>query len=157
MAVQLEQVVPFGRSLAEYIQMFNLTDADLQTAILGVGDGPASFNAEGTRLGYRIKSIDLLYVLNALRKSAIAFMRYFYAVVDQVIAQVEQAPDDWVWTYHGSPAGLRQNRERVTQLFCEDFDQRKHQDCSRLSFALPLSRLPGSRVHRQSPELLPVL
>ncbi len=122
MAMRLDQVVPFGRSLDEYIQMFNLTDADLQKKILGVGDGPASFNAEGTRLGYRIKSIDPLYVFNAAQ-----IRDRFYAVVDQVITQVEQTPDDWVWTYHGSPAGLRNNRERVTQLFCEDFDLGKQQ------------------------------
>ncbi|WP_421656762.1 hypothetical protein [Leptothermofonsia sp. ETS-13] len=61
MVMRLEKVVPFGRSLNEYVQMFNLTEQDLQKSILGVADGPASFNAEGTRLGYRIKSIDPLY------------------------------------------------------------------------------------------------
>ena len=48
MAMKLEKVVPFGRSLDEYIKMFKLTVADLGKRILGVGDGPASFNAEAT-------------------------------------------------------------------------------------------------------------
>ncbi|WP_329608447.1 SAM-dependent methyltransferase [Nostoc sp. CMAA1605] len=115
--MQLENVVPFGRSLDEYVKMFNLTDADLQKSILSVADGPASFNAEGTRQGYRIKSIDPLYIFTSAQ-----IRDRFAQVVDNVIAQVERTPDDWVWTYHKSPDGLRKNREQVTQLFCADFE-----------------------------------
>ena len=46
MVMKLEKVVPFGRSLAEYKSMFALADNALDTKIIGVGDGPASFNAE---------------------------------------------------------------------------------------------------------------
>jgi hypothetical protein len=122
MAMQLEQVVPFGRSLNEYIQMFNLTDRELQTKILSVGDGPASFNAEGTELGYTIKSIDPLYVFDAEQISD-----RFYAVIDNIITQIERTPEDWVWNYHRSPQDLRKNRERVTQRFCEDYENGKAQ------------------------------
>jgi hypothetical protein len=122
MAMQLDQVVPFGRSLDEYIQMFNLTDRDLQTTILSVGDGPASFNAEATQRGYRIKSIDPLYIFTADQ-----IRDRFYAVVDDIISQIEQTPADWVWTYHRSPLDLRKNRERVTQRFCEDYENGKAQ------------------------------
>ncbi|HIK05507.1 MAG TPA: SAM-dependent methyltransferase [Trichormus sp. M33_DOE_039] len=100
--------------------MFNLTDGDLEKSILSVADGPASFNAEGTRLGYRIKSIDPLYIFTATQISD-----RFDQVVDNVIAQVERTPDDWVWTYHKSPNGLRKNREQAKQLFCADFERGK--------------------------------
>ncbi|WP_427159299.1 SAM-dependent methyltransferase [Aliinostoc sp. HNIBRCY26] len=122
MVMQLEQVVPFGRSLDEYVKMFNLTDADLQKSILSVADGPASFNAEGTRQGYRIKSIDPLYIFTSAQ-----IRDRFAQVVDNVIAQVERTPDDWVWKYHKSPDGLRKNREQVTQLFCADFELGKYE------------------------------
>lgn len=46
MAMQLDAVVPLGRSRNKYIKMFNLSAADLNRSILGVGDGPANFNAE---------------------------------------------------------------------------------------------------------------
>ncbi len=46
MVMRLEKVVPFGRSLDEYIKMFNLTPVDLQQRILNVANGPASFNAD---------------------------------------------------------------------------------------------------------------
>lgn len=120
MVMQLEQVVPFGRSLDEYVKMFNLTEQDLQKSILGVGDGPASFNAEGTQLGYTIKSIDPIYELTSEQ-----IRNRFYEVVDTIIEQVKNSPDDWVWTYHRSPEGLRENRERAMSIFCEDYEQGK--------------------------------
>lgn len=117
MVVQLAEVVPFGRSLDEYVQMFNLTELDFQKSILGVGDGPASFNTEGTRLGYNITSIDPLYVFTAEQ-----IQQRFYKVVDHIIEQIRNTPDDWVWDYHGSPDGLRNNRETALRLFCQDYE-----------------------------------
>lgn len=65
MVMQLEKVVPFGRSLDEYRQMFALSEDDLEQDIVGVGDGPASFNAEMHALGKRVVSIDPLYMFSA--------------------------------------------------------------------------------------------
>jgi uncharacterized protein (UPF0297 family) len=120
MVMQLESVVPFGRSLDEYIKMFDLTDRDLHKSMLSVGDGPASFNAEGTKLGYCIKSIDPLYIFTGDQ-----IRNRFYQVVDNIIEQVERTPDDWVWTYHSSPNGLRKRREKATELFCADYEDGK--------------------------------
>lgn len=120
MTMQLERVVPFGRSLDEYVKMFNLNQEDLQQSILGVGDGPASFNAEGTPLGYQIKSIDPLYEFSATQ-----IQTRFDEVFDNIIEQVKSTPNDWVWTYHGSPEGLRKNREKAIKLFCEDYERGK--------------------------------
>jgi len=116
MVMQLEKVVPFGRSLDEYIKMFNLTEPDLQKSILSVADGPASFNAEGTQRGYQTKSVDPLYIFTADQ-----IRERFYAVVENIIQQICQTPDDWVWSYHASPDGLRQHREKVTELFYQDY------------------------------------
>jgi hypothetical protein len=142
MAMQLEQVVPFGRSLDEYIHMFNLTDRELQTKILSVGDGPASFNAEGTELGYSIKSIDPLYVFDAEQ-----IRDRFYAVIDNIISQIEQTPKDWIWTYHRSPQDLRQNRERVTQRFCKDYENGKAQG------RYEVGEMPRLKYHDQAYDL----
>lgn len=59
--MKLNEVVPWGRTLAEYKLMFNLLETDLNTKILGCGDGPASFNSEMTGLGYSVVSIDPIY------------------------------------------------------------------------------------------------
>lgn len=65
--MRLEKVVPFGRSFDEYIKMFNLSESNLKRRILGVGDGPASFNAEATKLGVNVTSIDPIYQFSTLR------------------------------------------------------------------------------------------
>ena len=120
MAMQLDQVVPFGRSLDEYRQMFALSEDDLARNIIGVGDGPASFNAEMHALGKRVVSIDPLF-----RFSADAIEWRFYAVVDNIIEQVKATPDDWVWTYHRSPEHLRQTRINVLARFITDYEAGK--------------------------------
>jgi hypothetical protein len=45
--------------------MFALTDQDLAGAILGCGNGPASFNAEAASLGRRVVSCDPIYTFSA--------------------------------------------------------------------------------------------
>jgi hypothetical protein len=117
MVMRLEKVVPFGRSLDEYIRMFDLSQSDLQSKILGVGDGPASFNTEATQLGYHVTSIDPIYQF-----SSAEILTRFEAVVDDVIEQVRQTPNSWVWTYHKSPERLRQNRVQAIEKFLKDYD-----------------------------------
>ncbi len=122
MAVQLDKVVPFGRSLDEYIKMFSLSETDLQKSVLSVADGPASFNAEGTKLGYNIHSIDPLYVF-----SGDEIRDRFYAVVNGIIQQVADTQSDYVWSYHSSPAALRANRQATTERFYADYETGKQQ------------------------------
>ncbi|MGC1308585.1 MAG: SAM-dependent methyltransferase [Phormidesmis sp.] len=122
MAMQLDQVVPFGRSLDEYIHMFSLSDRDLKKTILSVADGPASFNAEGTAKGHRIQSIDPLYIFSARE-----ICDRFYAVRDNIIEQIKNSPDDWVWHYHSSPDDLKERRSQVTERFAADYDIGKQQ------------------------------
>jgi len=122
MAMQLDRVVPFGRSLDEYIKMFSLSDRDLQSSILSVADGPASFNAEGTAQGYQIQSVDPLYAF-----SADEIRDRFYAVRDSIIAQIKATPDDWVWRYHKSADDLKDRRTQVTENFAADYDIGKQQ------------------------------
>ncbi len=59
--MKLENVVPWGRNLHEYQNMFQLSKKDLQSKILGCGDGPSSFNFEITKLNGNITSIDPIY------------------------------------------------------------------------------------------------
>jgi len=73
--------------------------------ILGIGDGPA-FNAEATRLGVKVTSIDPIYQFSATE------MKRFYEVVDNII-EIKATPASWVWSYHKSPEDLRNNRVRA--------------------------------------------
>jgi len=117
MVVKLDKVVPFGRSLDEYSSIFALSDGDLKKDIVGVGDGPASFNAEMFALGNSVISVDPLYEFGTEE-----IEEQFHSVVDDVIAQVKATPDDWIWSYHRSPEHLKENRIRALSRFATDYD-----------------------------------
>lgn len=144
MAMQLDQVVPFGRSLDEYQAMFALSPDDLANTIIDVAGGPASFNAEMQARGKRVRSVDPLYAF-----SAAEIEQRFYAVVDGVIRQVKETPNDWVWTFHQSPEQLREHRVQVLTRFLADYERGKAEgryvigelprlDCSDAQFELAL-------------------
>jgi len=120
MAMKLKNVVPLGRSFDEYRLMFNLSKSDLDKRILGVADGPASFNAEMHAMGKNVVSADPIYMF-----SAKDIQRKFDKVVDNIIEQVRNTPGDWTWTYHMSPDDLRQHRKEALVKFNADFEQGK--------------------------------
>ena len=120
MVMKLEKVVPFGRSMDEYRTMFALSDRDLNQKIIGVGDGPASFNAEMSALGKSVVSVDPTYVF-----SAEEIEMQFYSVVENIITQVKATPADWVWSYHKSPDHLKENQIKVLKRFIADYDNGK--------------------------------
>jgi hypothetical protein len=122
MAMILEKVVPFGRSLDEYIKMFSLSPSDLAKCILGVGDGPASFNAEATQMGVKVTSIDPIYQFTGTE-----ILKRFNEVVDHIINQVKATPNDWIWSYHQSPEDLKNNRIKAINKFVSDYDKGKQE------------------------------
>ncbi|MDJ0737809.1 MAG: SAM-dependent methyltransferase [Nostocaceae cyanobacterium] len=122
MTMKLEKVVPFGRSFDEYINMFNLTKSDLNQKILGVGDGPASFNSEAAEIGVQVTSIDPIYQF-----SGEEIRNRFEQVVDNIINQIKATPDDWVWSYHQSPEDLKNNRVKVINEFINDYEGGKQE------------------------------
>jgi hypothetical protein len=114
----LDQVVPWGRSFAEYQQLFALTTADLEGRILGCGDGPAAFNAEATRRGTRVVSCDPLYAFSRADIEA-----RIGATCDTVLEQTRRNADQFVWG-HGiaSIDELGEVRMRAMRTFLEDYD-----------------------------------
>ncbi len=94
MAFTLNDIVPWGRSFAEYTAMFALTDADLAKRILGCGDGPAGFNAELTRRGEPLFP-SILCMRSMLRTSARAIDETF----DDVMRQTRENMDEFVWQH----------------------------------------------------------
>ena len=134
MVMKLGEVVPYGRCLDEYRRMFLLTPEDLQRKVLGVGDGPASFNAEASAIGANVCSVDPLYSCD---------LAEIQARVDDasrvILRQVVATHDDWEWTYHASPEALQRSRTVTHNRFFRDYPKGKFQGRYR-SAALP--RLP---------------
>lgn len=120
MTINLNAIIPWGRSFDEYRRMFALTDTDLSGRILGCGDGPASFNAEATAHGHTVLSCDPLYAL-----SAAEIDHRIQSSYDDVIAQVQRNPDGFVWDYFQGPDHLGQCRLAAMRRFLSDFEQGK--------------------------------
>lgn len=116
MSLTLEQVVPWGRSLAEYERMFALTPADLRGTILDCAGGPASFNAELTRRGSQVVSCDPLYQF-----SADEIARRIEEIYPTMIARAEANRDAYVWTVIASPEQMGQVRLDSMRTFLADF------------------------------------
>lgn len=118
MGYSLKNIVPWGRSCAEYIEMFALSAADLQGRILGCGDGPASFNAVLTRQGGRVVSVDPLY-----RFSADDVRRRIQETFAEVLEQTRQNMHEFTWTRIKSVEELGQRRMAAMEEFLADFLQ----------------------------------
>ncbi len=116
MGLQLEKIVPWGRSLAEYIAMFALTPEDLTGVILDCGGGPASFNAELTQQGYTVISCDPIYQFTADQIAQRVQETY-----PTIIEGVRANQDSYIWQSIRSPEHLGEVRMSAMQQFLEDF------------------------------------
>jgi SAM-dependent methyltransferase len=118
--MKLEEVVPWGRNLAEYQSMFNLSEIDLNSKILGCGDGPASFNAEMTELGHSVVSIDPIYQFSAAQ-----IEQRVRATYEPVISQVKENPDRYIWQNFRDADELGKARLVAMEKFLSDYESGK--------------------------------
>lgn len=116
MGLKLEKVIPWGRSLTEYVKMFHLTPNDLHLRILDCAGGPASFNSEMSSQGYSVISSDPIYQF-----SADEIAQRIQETYPTVIEGVKAAQEDYVWQDIQSPEQLGQIRMIAMQLFVKDF------------------------------------
>ena len=116
--MKLENIVPWGRSKKEYMEMFNLSKEDvLSKRILGCGDGPSSFNTEVDYDGGRVVSIDPLY---AYTKQQI--MQRIDEVAEEVMAQVRANADNFVWKNIPDAESLEHIRIEAMMEFLMDYE-----------------------------------
>jgi len=111
----LDKVVPWGRSLAEYIRMFDLSEADLGMRILDCAGGPASFNAEMCRRGHLVISCDPIYA-----SSAAEISRRIKRTRAAIRKATEAHRDNFVWTEYGSIDNLAKIRMEAMRQFLAD-------------------------------------
>jgi hypothetical protein len=112
----LDRVVPWGRSFDEYRRMFALTEADLQSSVLGCADGPASFNAEATVRGASVTSCDPLYgcEVDEIRNRIAASF-------EQMLDQTRRNTEEFVWDTIRSVDDLAALRKTAMEAFLIDF------------------------------------
>jgi len=115
--MELEHIVPWGRSYDEYVAMFSLENPARRGAFLGCGDGPAAFNAVLTAQGGHVVSVDPLYrwgrapIAERIRDTAPTLMRH-----------VEACQDQFEWNQIASPDALRQTRLHSMDIFLADYE-----------------------------------
>jgi hypothetical protein len=134
--MELKNVVPWGRNLDEYQNMFQLSQNDITSKkILGCGDGPSSFNYEATILGGNIASIDPIY---QFKKDEIQARIEETSLT--IIEQITQNQDDFVWKNIKSIDELIDTRLNAMNTFIKDYNKGKdehryiYQELPKLSF-----------------------
>ena len=137
--MKLNEVVPWGRTLEEYKLMFDLSQADLNAKILGCGDGPASFNAEMTKKGYSVVSIDPVYQFSAQQIKQRVEDTY-----EPVISQVKQNADRYIWKNFHNADELGQTRLAAMKRFLLDYETGKDEG-RYLSQSLPSLELADNQ------------
>ncbi len=118
----LEKIVPWGRNLSEYVVMFSLTKDDLDSKILGCGDGPSSFNTEVDLNDGSVVSVDPLY---AYSKKEI--MQRIDEISEEVMEQVVKNKDNFVWKMISSPGMLYEMRIEAMTEFLMDYNEGKEE------------------------------
>jgi hypothetical protein len=121
--LKLENVVPWGRNLEEYQNMFQLSKEDLQSKILGCGDGPSSFNFEATKQNANITSIDPIYQFT--RDEIQQRIDETSSVVSE---QLKQNQNDYIWKNIKSVDELIEIRLRAMNDFINDYEDGKKQN-----------------------------
>ena len=117
-----KDIVPWGRSFDEYLDMFNLSEDDLARDIVDVGGGPASFNTRMHQRGTPMVSVDPVY-----RYSEAELRQRIQDTYANVIAQARQNEDKFVWTKFSSVDELAEIRMQAMDEFCRDFESGKQQ------------------------------
>ena len=120
MAFTIDTVVPWGRSYEEYVGMFGLSERDLESRILGCGDGPAGFNAALTERGGHIVSIDPVYAFDVEQIRGRILETY-----QPVMTQMRRNRSDFVWETIPSVKQLGTLRMAAMETFLDDFDAGK--------------------------------
>lgn len=115
--MQLENVIPWGRSFEEYCQMFKLRERELELKILGCADGPASFNAELSSRGGKVVSVDPIYQFS---RQQIA--QRVGEVCPVVLEQLRHNREDFIWETFANENALGQARMQAMQIFLDDYD-----------------------------------
>lgn len=118
--ISYAEVVPWGRSYEDYLQMFLLSEADLNKTIIGVADGPASFNAGMKKHGKKMVSVDPIYQFTEKQ-----IRGKIDETFKEVILQTTKNQHKFNWDKIKTIDELGHVRMSAMREFCDDFEQGK--------------------------------
>jgi hypothetical protein len=111
---RIGEMLVSSRSLAEYREMFRLTDQDLAKTVVDCPGGAASFTAEVNRAGGRVTACDPMY-----REDAAAIGALTLADMRRANRYQRENPGEYVWTFFADPDEYLVARTRAAELFTE--------------------------------------
>ena len=122
--IQLDHIPLNGRSLAEYLAIFDLDEVFQEETpladrhILDIAAGPSSFAAEAAGLGATVTALDPAYVMPTPELSRLSTAQI--AAIRQNIEPVRHA---YRWDFYHDPDDLRSRREEVLSRFLNDYQK----------------------------------
>jgi SAM-dependent methyltransferase len=120
--IDYKNIIPWGRSYTEYVNMFHLSPGFLSKKVLGCGDGPAAFNAVANAFGGHVVSVDPIFNLSK-KEIEKQINDSFPDVISQTRANTEQ----FNWEQFGSLEGLGKIRMKSMKQFLNDYEQGKEE------------------------------
>ena len=115
--LNLDRVVFYGRSLAEYEKLFDLDLSQLKgLTILDCPSGAASFAAEAAQRQINVVAVDPFFS-NSVEKLRTVGL----ADIEHVMEEVEKVWHLYASGYFASIQDVRTTRQRSLELFCADF------------------------------------
>jgi hypothetical protein len=125
--MKLEEVYPWGHTLADYRKIFQLVDEDLSKRLISFADGTASVNSELGEFGHTMVSVDPIYQFSTtdidLRLNA-------------VLSQSEQYQRRLSSDERQHAIKIADTSAKATRAFLADFDLGREQQ-RYLAAALP--------------------
>lgn len=115
--MDLKNIVPWGRTREEYINMFNLSKEELKSSILGCGDGPSSFNCESNG---NVTSIDPIYFYNGED-----IKKRIDETCDIICSELKMNYNNFNWEIFKTVENLKENRLSAMNNFLLDYNRGK--------------------------------
>ncbi|CAH1056027.1 SAM-dependent methyltransferase [Paenibacillus pseudetheri] len=104
--LELERIVFIGRTYEEYLQMFNLKEADLVGGrILDCPAGACSFTAISNQLGSNVTAADIAYYYSTDELADKGVQD-----IEHAMSELSKVQDNFVWDYFESIEDLTQAR-----------------------------------------------
>lgn len=119
MPVTLDRILIWGRPFDEYVEMFGLSEEDLEKRFLDCASGPASFNASLAMHGGSIISVDPIYNLSSNEITSRINDAY-----NMLIGQLNENMGDFSWDrYHNSADEYCQVHINAMKEFLYDYNE----------------------------------
>lgn len=117
--LDLERIVFIGRTFEEYLDMFSLSEKELQgKKILDCPAGACSFTAIGNKSGFDVTACDIAYYHSGedLKNKGLQD-------IEHTMERMQTAKKNFKWDYFGDVSGLKKHRVSALQNCAKDMKE----------------------------------